>query len=96
MRQFRRSTQTLQNLMPLAEENKAYSRFCILSFLDIRPSHFFLIILTPTLRTTKHRSQSHISVMLLFNLIWLSCLILPVPIYGLNFDHEMLVFSKGS
>ncbi len=55
-----------RNTMPLAEENWAYSRFCILSFLNVRPSHFFLIIfkhqpLGQQKATGRHRSQSAIS-----------------------------------
>lgn len=57
-----------RNETPLAEENWAYSRFCILSFLDVRPSHFFLIIfkhqpLGQQKATGRHRSQSVISML---------------------------------
>ncbi len=55
-----------RNTMPLAEENWAYSRFCILSFLNVRPSHLILIIfkhqpLGQQKATGRHRSQSGIS-----------------------------------
>lgn len=57
MSQLRRSTQTHQNETGLAKENWAYLRFCILSFLNLRPSHLFLIISTPTFGTTKLQNK---------------------------------------
>lgn len=53
MSQLRRSTQTHQNATRLARENWAYLRFCILSFLNLRPSHLFLIIFNTNLWDNK-------------------------------------------
>lgn len=51
--QLRRSTQTHQNAIRSARENWAYFRFCILSFLNLRPSHLFLIIFNTDLWDNK-------------------------------------------
>ncbi len=53
MSQLRRSTQTHQNATRLARENWVYLRFCILSFLNLRPSHLFLIIFNTNLWDNK-------------------------------------------
>lgn len=53
MSQLRRSTQTHRNAPRLAGENWAYLRFCILSFLNLRPSHLFLIIFNTNLWDNK-------------------------------------------
>lgn len=53
MSQLRRSTQTHRNATGLAEENWVYLRFCILSFLNLRPSHLFLIIFNTNLWDNK-------------------------------------------
>lgn len=62
MSQLRRSTQTHQNAMRLARGNWVYLRFCILSFLNLRPSHLFLIIFNTNLcdnKTTEKKQWSH-------------------------------------
>lgn len=51
--QLRRSTQTHPVQSHRQQKNWAYFRFCILSFLNLRPSHLFLLFLTPTFGTTK-------------------------------------------
>lgn len=60
--QLRRSTQTHQNATRLTRENWAYLRFCILSFLNLRPSHLFLIIFNTNLwdnKTMEKKTHGH-------------------------------------
>ena len=56
--QLRRSTQMHQNAIRSARENWAYFRFCILSFLNLRPSHLFLIIFKTDLWDNKAVERS--------------------------------------